>query len=91
MDDLGSRKAKAVRRLIRTAGAKLFFLPATRPISIQSNKSSPSSRPCCAKLIRARSRSAGATSAACSTISPRPNAPITSPMPDTLQPNRITL
>jgi transposase len=27
MDDLASHKAKAVRRLIRAAGAKLFFLP----------------------------------------------------------------
>src|SRR5262249_31236261 len=27
MDNLGSHKSKAVRRLIRSAGAKLFFLP----------------------------------------------------------------
>ena len=31
MDNLGSHKAKAVRRLIRTAGAKLFFLPRYSP------------------------------------------------------------
>jgi hypothetical protein len=27
IDNLGSHKAKAVRQLIRAAGAKLFFLP----------------------------------------------------------------
>ena len=31
MDNLGSHKAKAVRRLIRAAGAKLFFLPRYSP------------------------------------------------------------
>jgi transposase len=31
MDNLGSHKAKAVRRVIRAAGAKLFFLPKYSP------------------------------------------------------------
>jgi transposase len=31
MDNLGSHKAKAVRRLIRSAVAKLFFLPRYSP------------------------------------------------------------
>src|SRR5262245_45421246 len=31
MDNLGSHKSKAVRRLIRAAGAKLFFLPRYSP------------------------------------------------------------
>jgi transposase len=31
MDNLGSHKGKAVRRLIRAAGAKLFFLPRYSP------------------------------------------------------------
>ena len=31
MDNLGSHKAKAVRRLVRSAGAKLFFLPRYSP------------------------------------------------------------
>ena len=31
MDNLGSHKAKAVRQLIRAAGAKLFFLPKYSP------------------------------------------------------------
>jgi transposase len=31
MDNLGSHRSKAVRRLIRSAGAKLFFLPKYSP------------------------------------------------------------
>ena len=31
MDNLGSHKGKAVRRLIRSAGAKLIFLPKYSP------------------------------------------------------------
>jgi transposase len=31
MDNLGSHKGKAVRQLIRSAGAKLFLLPNIRP------------------------------------------------------------
>ena len=31
MDNLGSHKGKAVRALIRSAGAKLFFLPKYSP------------------------------------------------------------
>ena len=31
MDNLGSHKGKAVRQLIRAAGAKLFFLPKYSP------------------------------------------------------------
>jgi len=31
MDNLGSHKGKAVRRLIRSAGAKLLFLPKYSP------------------------------------------------------------
>ncbi len=31
MDNLGSHKGAAVRRLIRSAGAKLFFLPRYSP------------------------------------------------------------
>src|SRR5208282_5835024 len=49
MDNLGSHKGKAVRQLIRSTGAKLFFLPNIRPTSIPSNRSSPSSSTCCEK------------------------------------------
>jgi transposase len=36
IDNLGSHKAKAVRRAIRAAGAKLFFLPPYSPTSTRS-------------------------------------------------------
>ena len=85
MDNLGSHKGKAVRRAIRAAGAKLFFLPPYSPTSIRSSRSSPSSRPCCARPPSAPSRPPGGASAHCSTTSPPTNAPTTSSTPDTLQ------
>ena len=47
LDNLGSHKGKAVRRTIRSIGARLVFLPNTRPTSTRSSRSSPSSKPCC--------------------------------------------
>ena len=91
MDNLGSHKGQAVRRLIRAAGAKLFSCPAIRPISIRSNRSSPSSRPCCAKPIPAPPKTRGAESAPCSISSPPRNVQTTSPTPATLQPETIAL
>src|SRR4051812_47671729 len=43
LDNLGSHKSKAVRQLIRSVGARIFFRQNTRPTSTQSNRSSPSS------------------------------------------------
>ena len=48
LDNLGSHKGKAVRKAIRDVGARLVF-PNTRPTSIRSSRSSPSSRLCCEK------------------------------------------
>ena len=90
MDNLGSHKGTAVRHLIRSAGAKLFFLPRHSPISIRSSRSSPSSRPCCARPTREQLRQLGGVSASFSTASHPRNAPITSPMPVMLRPNRIS-
>ena len=42
-------RARPCAALIRAAGAKLFFLPPYSPTSTRSSRSSPSSRPCCAK------------------------------------------
>ena len=47
LDNLGSHKGKAVRRTIRNVGARLVFLPRSRPTSIRSSRSSPSSKLCC--------------------------------------------
>ena len=52
MDNLGSHKGKAVRQLIRAAGAKLLSYRNTRPTSIRSSRSSP------AQASTAKSRSA---------------------------------
>jgi putative transposase len=50
MDNLGSHKGKAVRRAIRSAGAKLFFLPKYSPDLNRSwapirSKSAPTASP----------------------------------------------
>jgi DDE superfamily endonuclease len=86
MDNLGSHKSQAVRRAIRRTGAKLFFLPPpTAPISIPSSRSSPSSKPCSARLPSEPSRQPGSGSANSSTTSLQPSAPTTSLTLDTLQ------
>ena len=91
MDNLGSHKGKAVRRLIRTAGAKLFFLPRyspdLNPIEQVFAKLKTLLRKTDPRTIETTWRGIGDLS----TASPLRNAPITSPMPGMLQLNRITL
>ncbi len=57
MDNLGSHKGKAVRELIRSAGAKLFFLPKyspdLNPIEQVSVKLKHLLRKCAARTIEA--------------------------------------
>jgi hypothetical protein len=84
-------KGKTVRRAIRAAGAKLFFLPPTAPTSIRSSKSSPNWRACSERRPSERSRQPGSASVPCWTASRRRNAPTTSPTPDTLQHDAMTL
>ena len=84
MDNLGSHKGKAVRQLIRSVGA-------TRPTSTRSSRSSPSSKPCCAKPPRARSKPPGGKSAPSSTPSPQTNAPTISAIAATLHVEWIRL
>jgi transposase len=86
MDNLGSHKAKAVRRLIRSAGAKLLFLP----------KYSPDLNPIeqvFAKLkhLLPPSRTSLQQSDGSSPPSHRRNAPTTSKTQDMLQVKDITL
>ena len=91
MDNLGSHKSKAVRRLIRSAGAKLFFLPRyspdLNPIEQVFAKLKTLLRKTDPRTIETTWRGIGSSSTA---SHPR-NAPITSPMPVMLRPNRITL
>jgi hypothetical protein len=91
IDNLGSHKGKAIRRAIRAAGAKLFFLPPYSPDLNPTSSSSPNSKHCCARPPSAPSRPPGKGSARSSTASRRRNVPITSPMQDTLQRDTITL
>jgi transposase len=82
MDNLGSHKGDAVRQAIRSAGARSSF-PNTRPISIPSSKSSPSSSTSCAKRRRELSKRSSPPSASYSTPTPPKSAPTTSKTPDT--------
>jgi len=63
MDNLGSHKGQAVRRLIRAAGARCSSCRATRQTSTRSSRSSPNSRPCCARPTRGPSKPPGGRSA----------------------------
>ena len=63
MDNLGSHKRPADPPTIRAAGAKLSSCRPTRPTSTPSNRSSPSSRPCCEKPTSEPSKQPGGVSA----------------------------
>jgi DDE superfamily endonuclease len=54
--NLGSRKGKAVRRLIRSAGAKLFFLPKYSPDLNPIEQVFAKLSICCARPPRAQSK-----------------------------------
>src|SRR5439155_13119301 len=86
IDNLGSHKGKAVRAAIRA-----IFLRPTAPTSIRSSRSSPSSRPWCARPLSEPSKPHGSALASCSILSLHRNAPTTSPTQDTLPPEPITL
>ena len=79
MDNLGSHKAKAVRRAIRAAGARLFYLPKYSPDIGCARPHSGPLRPSIRRSVRS------------STPSQRPSAPITSPTRDMTQRNPIPL
>src|ERR1700748_3608381 len=48
MDNLGSQKSAALRYIIKTAGARLWYLPPYSPTSIRSSRPSPRSNTGCA-------------------------------------------
>jgi transposase len=68
MDNLGSHKGKAVRRSIRAAGAKLFFLPPYSPDLNPIEQVFAKLKHYCAKPPREPSRPPGSASARCSTV-----------------------
>jgi transposase len=91
MDNLGSHKSKAVRHLIRSAGAKLFFLPRYSPDLNPIEQVFAKLKTLLRKTDPRTSKRPGAASATSSDVSPHRNAPITSPMPAMLQHKRIML
>jgi hypothetical protein len=91
MDNLGSHKRQAIAVPFAALAPSSCSCRPTRPTSIRSNRSSPSSRPSCASSTRAPSKPIGEASASSSPPSPLTSAPTTSPTPDMLQPKRITL
>jgi hypothetical protein len=88
MDTSVSHKDPAVRRAIRAAGAKLLFLP---PYSPDLNPIEQVFAKLKTPLRNAPSMPPGSASAACSTPSNPPSAPITSKIVAMLQSKTITL
>jgi len=82
MDNLGSHKGRAVRSAIRTAGAKLFFVPAYSP---DLNPIEQVFAKMKALLRKADARTVD------DTASPPPNAPTISETQDMLPPKQIML
>jgi len=90
MDNLGSHKSDAVRNIIRSVGAKLFFLPPpafagagfTVPILTRSNRPSQRSNTACAKPKSEPLRAYGNASVRSSQPSQKTNAKTTSSTPD---------
>ena len=75
MDNLGSHKGRAIRDLVRKAGARVWFLPPYSPDlnPIEQVRSSPSSN---TRSERLRSAT-GSASASCSMLSHLKSAPTT--------------
>jgi transposase len=91
MDNLGSHKGKAVRALIRSAGAKRFFLPKYSPDLNPIEQVFASLNTSCARPKRAPTTTSAPPSARRWQLSPRRNAPATSKTQDTCQPKFIPL
>ena len=91
LDNLGSHKGKAVRRAIRAAGARLFFLPKYSPDLNPIDSSSPSSNIGCARPQSEPQRPSTMRSVQSSTPSHQPNVQITSLTPAMTKPNLIPL
>jgi hypothetical protein len=91
MDNLGSHKRQAIRAASRLSAQSSSSCRLTRPTSIRSNRSSPSSKPSCAKPPSDPSPLPGNASASSSTHSPLTSVPIISPTQAMLHPETITL
>jgi hypothetical protein len=94
LDNLTAHKVSGIRERIEVAGARLLYLPAYSPTSIQSNSPSPSSRPFFVPKPLAQSATSGTSSNGPSDASRQPNADAISPPQATthmIQHDRIPL
>jgi transposase len=91
MDNLGSHKSAELRRIIRAAGARLWYLPPYSPDLNPIEQAFAKIKHWMRAAQNAPSTRSGGTSAASSAQSRPVNAATTSPMQDTLQSNRETL
>ena len=91
IDNLGSHKGKAVRRAIRAAGAKLFFLPPYSPDLNPIEQAFAKLKTLPERPPSAPWKQPGDASALCSPASRHRNAPTTSLTLDTLQRDAIML
>ena len=91
MDNLGSHKGPAIRRIIRAAGAKPFLLPSIPQISTRSSRSSPNSSTCSERPPPRTQRRSAPLSASCSVPTPPTNAQVASRTQVTTQANLIML
>ena len=91
MDNLASHKRQAIRRAIRAAGAKLFFLPPYSPDLNPSEQVFAKLKTLLRKAGSGLSRPPGSASAHSSSSSPPRNAPTISSTQVTLQRKTITL
>lgn len=74
IDNLSSHKAAGVREAIEATGASLRYLPPYSPISIRSSRSSPSSKPSCARSPPEQPTPSSPPSLLRSISSPQPSA-----------------
>ena len=89
MDNLSSHKGPKVRALIEAAGARLLFLPPYSPDFNPIENAFAKLKALLRKPPSAPSLACGTPSAASSISSARPNAPNTSPQPDTIRTDGI--
>jgi DDE superfamily endonuclease len=91
LDNLGSHRGGIVRQLIRSAGAKLFFLPKYSPDLNPSNRSLPSSSTCFEKPPPEQSKPSASQSARSCSFSHLRNAQAIWQTQDMDEPNFIML
>jgi transposase len=91
LDNLGSHKGRAVRRAIRTVGARLVFLPKYSPDLNPIEQVFAKFKPCCERRQREATKPYPKPAAKSSLSTRPPNAPHASRTQDTRRPKSRTL